>query len=68
MIPNHFVILWDGQPVGLDRDSGGYPYKTGYPGSIHYWKSAQEALDYMAMFREHNWQVVEVQFRIVGEQ
>lgn len=49
----HYVLRYrtDGALVGLDRDSGGYPYKA-YASNIHYWNSADKAQDYIRMFPE----------------
>lgn len=66
MFPNKFVIFWDRQPVGLDKDSGGYPYKCNNPNSVKYWDSESEALKYMDSWPEREWIVKEIQFRIVG--
>lgn len=41
-----------GELVGLDRDSGGYPFKISYPSQIHYWHDIDEALKYVQMFRK----------------
>lgn len=46
MIPNKFVIFWDNIPIGLDKNSGGYPYKTDNPNAIMYWNSRLEIEKY----------------------
>ena len=65
MLPNRFVILWDNQPVGLDSGSGGYPFKTEYPGQVLYWATREEAEKYRQLFYGYNWRIVEIQFRIL---
>ena len=73
MFPNRFVILWDNQPVALDKDSGGYPYKTVSPSAVKYWRSKKEAQDYLDIMTMkgmsstyiQNYKIVEIQFRIV---
>lgn len=74
MIPNQFVILWNNQPIGLDSNSGGYPFKTENPNLIYYWstrKAAQEYADIMTMkgksITYSYFDVREIQFRIVSE-
>lgn len=66
MLPNSFVIIWDGKPIGLDTASGGYPFKTSYPGSVKYWETRESAQKYADMFPESNWAIEEIQFRIVN--
>lgn len=66
MIPNRWVIFWDNKPVGLDRNSGGYPIKTEYPNEIQYWNTKDEALKYMIHWPDRIWEIKEIQFRIVG--
>ena len=75
MLPNYFVILWDNKPVGLDADSGGYPYKTDYPGNVRYWlkrEDAEKFLDVFARSPSYGFSVprvkiVEIQFRIMDK-
>ena len=75
MLPNRFVILWDNQPVGKDRDSGGYPYKTTEPCMVEYWRTKEDAqhyLDIMTMKGTSqtyisNYKIVEIQFRIMDK-
>jgi hypothetical protein len=74
MFSNRWVILWDNEPVGLDSNSGGYPFKTSIPEQVKYWKSKNEAqkyLDIMTMKGTSqtyisNYKIVEIQFRIMG--
>jgi len=72
VLPNKFVILWDNQPVGLDRNSGGYPFKTNHPSQVEYWNSMKEAQTYVdtmqrgASYRFIHVQIVEIQFRIMS--
>jgi len=75
MLPYRWVILWNNQPVGLDSDSGGYPYKTDYPGNVKYWATQKEAQDYVdimtmkgssSTYSVSSFRIVEIQFRIVG--
>lgn len=74
MITNKWVILWNNEPVGLDTNSGGYPFKTIYPSQICYWNKKEEAqryLDTMTMngissSYINNYQIVEIQFKIVN--
>lgn len=65
MLPNRWVILWNNQPVGLDNDSGGYPFKTDNPNQIKYWATRGEAERYSDMFINHRFQIIEIQFRIM---
>lgn len=72
MLPNAFVIIWNGQPIGLDSDSGGYPYKTEYAGSVKYWATREDARKYLDVFASSPSYgfyaqaiIQEVQFRIV---
>lgn len=73
MLPNAFVIIWNGEPIGLDSNSGGYPHKTDYAGSVKYWNTREEAQDYIDIMTMketsstyiNNYSIVEIQFRIV---
>ncbi len=40
----------NGQLIGVDNSSGGYPSKTDYPGSAKYWRSVEEAEEYRGIF------------------
>lgn len=67
MIPNKFVIIWNGQPIGLDR--GGRPFKTEDPNKIKYWNTREEASYYSDLFilDSYIWYIHEIQFRIMDE-
>lgn len=39
-----------GKFVGIDNNSGGYPYPTSDPNQIHFWWSKEEAEAYAKMF------------------
>jgi hypothetical protein len=67
MLPNYFILLWNNKPVGIDQNSGGYPYKTDYPGSVKYWETREKAQHYADMFIEERMIVKEIQFRIMDE-
>lgn len=48
-----FVLRFkSGHLVGLDRDSGGYPFVVTVPSQIHYWLTSDKAKDYASMFLE----------------
>ena len=47
VISEKWIVLSGGTPIGLDRDSGGYPYKTLHPSSIKYWDTKEKAEDYV---------------------
>ena len=74
MFPNRFVIEWDGKVVGIDSNSGGYPYKTDSPGSAKFFRTRKEAEHYIGLFTTSlslgfygpMVRVVEIQFKIVG--
>lgn len=67
MLPNKYVIIWDGLPVGVDQNSGGYPFKTKDANLVRYWGDLVEAEKYISIFLSYNynWQVKEIQFRLV---
>lgn len=65
MLPNHFIILWDNQPIGFDSNSGGYPFKTKHPGEVKYWAKREEAEKYMRIINYEGMIVKEIQFRIM---
>lgn len=50
MFPNKFIIEWNGKAVGIDQNSGGYPYKTDDPFSTHWFPTRQAAQDYINKF------------------
>ena len=74
MIPNRFVVFWNNQPVGLDQNSGGYPYKTDDPNLIQYFPTRADANYYVDVITSHGTSesfsgmlVKEIQFRIMEE-
>lgn len=70
MLPNHFVILWDGLPLAINEETG-RPYKTQLPGQVKYFINRSDANSYLDMNRQpggsyiYRAEVKEVQFRIV---
>jgi len=64
-----YVIVWDGHWVGVDRDSGGYPFRTGLWGA-RFWSTQREAADYIHVFqrsgetRYQDMQVCEFSFTV----
>jgi hypothetical protein len=74
MLPNKYAILWDNMPVGLDSDSGGYPYKTSLPSQVKYWETKEEAQKYIDIMQRgssygfNNVKIVEIQFRIMDKE
>lgn len=74
MLPNKYVLIWNGQPVGVDSNSGGYPFKTDSPSQVRYFDSREEAEKYLRVFensRSYGFytpmvEIHEIQFRIVG--
>lgn len=49
----HLILVYpDGNPVGLDLASGGYPYKVPNVIRTHVWESEQERDRYMEMFKD----------------
>lgn len=74
MLPNHFIVLWNDQPVGRDFGSGGYPFRTDRPGSIVYWPTRSDAQAYVDVMQRSDSEgryatmvVREVQFRLVDD-
>lgn len=73
MLPNKFVILWDNRPVGLDANSGGYPFKTDHAALVKYWDTKKEARHYIDIMQRGesykflNVKIIEIQFRIMDE-
>jgi hypothetical protein len=71
MLPNHFVVLWDERPVGVDQHSGGYPYKTNIASEVRYFREREEAQKYVDTLQRSGsdqyiyMKVVEIQFRIM---
>ena len=67
MLPNKYVIIWDGLPVGVDQSSGGYPFKTKDANLVRYWRDLVEAEKYISIFSSYNynWEIKEIQFRLV---
>jgi len=46
--------------IGLDSNSGGYPYETDRWQDMHTWTSKEKALDYEKMFKKKGWVMVGV--------
>jgi hypothetical protein len=71
MFPNKFLILWNGEAVGIEV--GGYPFTTKQPGQATYWLTRQAAEDYRHLFVAspdytfyEGSRVVEIQFVMVS--
>lgn len=48
---NRFVFITrNGNFIGVDSNSGGYPYVTNHINQVHMWGSTQEAFKYEMMF------------------
>jgi len=59
----NYVIKINNTPcyVGIDETSGGYPYET----EIRFakiWNSIENAIEYMAMFKNENWDLYELHY------
>lgn len=75
MLPNKFVILWDGLPVALNSDSGGYPFKTNSINNVKFWESKEKAQEYINVMTMketsstymNHYSIVEIEFRIVDK-
>jgi hypothetical protein len=68
VIPNRFVIFWDGRLVALSPTAlWGFPEKTDDPSEVYYWRTRKEAADYVSRYmgNESNIIIHEIQFRIV---
>lgn len=50
----------DGSFVGLDEDSGGYPYKARFPTQVQFWGSQDDAERYRSHFPRDNFSLHEV--------
>lgn len=44
----YMYVTKDGDFVGLDKASGGYPYVTSRPFSAHLWPTKEEAENYLS--------------------
>jgi hypothetical protein len=70
MIPDRWIILWDGKPIGI---SDGYPCKSVVPACIEWFLSRETAENYVKVFensRSYGFyiprvEVVRIQFRII---
>ncbi len=60
----YYVLKYpNGQFVGIDQNSGGYPYETEWPGGVQ-WFSLPEAKRYVKMFKEFSiYKVESISFR-----
>jgi hypothetical protein len=66
IIKYHYIIidLDNNTAIALDRNSGGYPYNTTYPGSIEYFDTYEKALKYRNMFTSKNWGIYNLEFKL----
>lgn len=54
-----YVLLYpDNTPVGVDKDSGGYPYPAHYIGDIRFWHSEDDARKYMGILNKENFRLM----------
>lgn len=66
MIPNKWVIIWNGKPVGSYRHSPGRPMKTEIIEQIHFFDSRDDADKYAGRFMfGERYEIREIQFRIM---
>jgi hypothetical protein len=49
--------------IGLDRDSGGYPFETNLP-SAKFWRSSEEAKKYMKIMHKIDWELCEFNYTL----
>jgi hypothetical protein len=55
MVKDQYIfITQDGQYVGMDNNSGGYPHISDNPLNAHPWANIEDAKKYRKMFKE-NW-------------
>lgn len=50
MSETYIFVTEDGDYVGMDNDSGGYPYINKNPLSAHPWSTVEDAKRYQKMF------------------
>lgn len=65
MLPNKWIIIWNGLPIGIDQHGGAY--KTLIPSKIAYFDDKQSALIFLDNTKasEWVWFVKEIRFRIL---
>lgn len=51
----------DGVFMGIDSNSGGYPYRAEHPANFKYFDSKKEALEYNSRFK-NSFKLVEITF------
>ena len=56
-----YYLTWDEEFVGIDKDSGGYPYKSPVP---HLFTSEEEARNYKEKVGFYSWKL----FRLFGHE
>lgn len=66
----------DGRFIGLDKDSGGYPWKPTHPNGVELFTTKQKAIEYCEVmgwrrptdsYGALSWEVVEVEPLVVRE-
>lgn len=50
-----YIFMKSYQFVGMDQDSGGYPYLTKDPMSVKVWSTIKDALEYHSKFYKEGW-------------
>lgn len=54
----------DGDLVGLDQSSGGYPIRAKNPADVKYWLKSKDAVDYARIMWRENFRLVIVELHI----
>jgi hypothetical protein len=69
MYKDDYWILIDrtGKPVGLDQDSGGYPFISSHPSTTKYWTSKEDAVKYASKFKDAGYSPRMIGFRLYHE-
>lgn len=73
----HFAIRdkRDGRLIGLDDNSGGYPWKPSHPQHVKLWDTKKAAIDYCEVmgwrrpsdsYGALSWEIVEIEPLVVG--
>lgn len=54
------LMFPNGEYVGIDRASGGYPYPVNWHGNVCFWESEEKAKKYSSMFPEKRMRICKI--------
>lgn len=63
-----YIFKRDNKYIGMDDNSGGYPYETNYCMAVKVWYSKEKALKYQKTCKEHDWKLYKLNGLLLTEE